>query len=231
MIKKLLIAAIIILVLILLLFGTYKLSKSRTFQLFGDLTHRVETDEKLVALTFDDGPTENIQDVLPLLEKYNAKTTFFVNGKALEENPELGKEIVAAGHDLGNHTYSHEQMVLKSPSFIKKEVESTTKLIRNTGYEGEIDFRPPFGKKLFGLPFYLNKIGMETIMWDVEPDTYASTSNDKIQYVIEHVQPGSIILFHPMYDDSEKVVETLKGILRHLTEEGYEVVTVNTLQQ
>ena len=65
----------------LLLLGTYKLMNSRTYQLFGGLTEQIETNQKLVALTFDDGPTKNVSQILPLLDKYNAKATFFLIGK------------------------------------------------------------------------------------------------------------------------------------------------------
>jgi len=75
--------------------------------------------------------------------------------KRLEKNIEEGRKIAAAGHQIGNHTYSHDRMILKTPSFIKREIESTNHVIRETGYEGPIDFRPPYGKKLIGLPFYL----------------------------------------------------------------------------
>ena len=96
---------------------------ARSFQLFGDLTNRVETNEKVIALTFDDGPTNNVKQILPLLDTYNAKATFFLIGNELEKNLSLGKSIVQSGHQVGNHTYSHNRMVFKTPSFIKEEIE------------------------------------------------------------------------------------------------------------
>lgn len=75
--KKLLVIGLSVVVIVLLLIGTYKLMNSRTFQLFGGLTNQIETEEKVVAITFDDGPTKNVEIILPLLEKYNAKATFF----------------------------------------------------------------------------------------------------------------------------------------------------------
>jgi peptidoglycan-N-acetylglucosamine deacetylase len=147
---------------IILFLGTYKTMNLRTFQFFGDLTYQVETDQKVVALTFDDGPTKVINELLPLLEKYKAKSTFFLIGTDIEKQPEEAKRLVKAGHQIGNHTYSHNRMVFKSLSFIKEELEKTDDLIRQSGYEGEIDFRPPYGKKLVGLPYYLNKHNRET---------------------------------------------------------------------
>jgi peptidoglycan/xylan/chitin deacetylase (PgdA/CDA1 family) len=219
---------LIVLVMVLILFGTYKLMNARTFQLFGRLTSQVETKKKVVALTFDDGPTKNVERIIPVLQKYDAKGTFFLIGKELEQNPQLGKQLVKAGEQIGNHTYSHNRMVFKSPSYIKAEIEKTDKLIRKAGYKGEIDFRPPNGKKLVGLPYYLMKHHRDTITWSIEPDTFYTSTADKVNYVKKNVKPGSIILLHAMYD--EKEIKTLEGILDALSKKGYRFVTVDELQ-
>lgn len=225
--KKLL----IVVIGFLIFFGIYKVMNFRTFQLFGGITDQVETEQKVVAITFDDGPSENVDQLLPLLKKYDVKATFFLIGNDMEKHPEEAKKIVDAGHQIGNHTYSHKRMVFKSPSFIKNEIEKTDELIRKAGYKGEIDFRPPNGKKLVGLPFYLNKHNRETIMWNIEPDTYYSTTSEKVKYVKDNIKPGSIILIHPMYDQTGAELQTIEGILQELTNEGYRFVTVNELQE
>ncbi|MBT2695834.1 polysaccharide deacetylase family protein [Bacillus sp. ISL-40] len=227
--KKLIYSGIGILLVFLLLLGTYKLMNSRTFQLFGGLTDQVKTDQKVVALTFDDGPTKNVEKILPLLQQYNVKATFFLIGNEIEKNPEEAKKIVSAGHQIGNHTYSHQRMVFKSPSYIKEEMEKTDKLIRESGYKGKIDFRPPNGKKLVGLPYYLYKNNRDTITWSLEPDTYYTSATDKVSYVKKNVKPGSIILIHPMYDGTGDELNTIKGILQSLSNEGYKFITVNEL--
>jgi peptidoglycan/xylan/chitin deacetylase (PgdA/CDA1 family) len=204
---------------------------SRTYQLFGRLTEHVETNKKVVALTFDDGPTKNVDQILPLLKKYHAKATFFLIGNELKKNPKEGKKIAEAGNQIGNHTYSHQRMVFKSQSFIKEEIEKTDQLIRQTGYKGEIDFRPPNGKKLIGLPYYLMKHHRDTITWNLEPDTYYTLASHKVNYVSKSVKPGSIILLHPMYDKTGNELKTIEGILNSLTKEGYRFVTVNELQK
>ncbi|MEK4386252.1 polysaccharide deacetylase family protein [Solibacillus sp. FSL W7-1464] len=226
--KKKLIMAVILIVLILA--GLFQVTKLRTFQLFGGLTYQAETEEKVIALTFDDGPTKNVDQLLPLLDKYNAKATFFLIGNEIEKHPEEAKKIIEAGHQIGNHTYSHKRMVLKSPSFIREEIEKTDELIRNIGYEGEIDFRPPYGKKFVGLPYYLNKHNKETIMWSLDPETYYTSVDEKINYVLENIQPGSIILLHPMYDQTGGTSQVVETILKELTNEGYRFVTVDELQ-
>lgn len=227
MTKKLLIAFIL---MALLFAGLFQVTKLRTFQLFGGLTYRAETEEKIIALTFDDGPTKNVDQLLPLLDEYNAKSTFFLIGNEIEKHPEEAKKLVEAGHQIGNHTYSHKRMVLKSPSFIEEEIEKTDELIRSIGYEAEIDFRPPYGKKFVCLSYYLNKTNRETIMWSLDPETYYISVDEKINYVMENIQPGSIILLHPMYDQTGGTLQVVETILKELTNEGYKFVTVDELQ-
>ncbi|MBE7126690.1 polysaccharide deacetylase [Bacillus mycoides] len=229
--KNIIITIVTLFIITVALFGTYKLMNTRSFQLFGGLTNRVETNEKVIALTFDDGPTNNVKQILPLLDRYNAKATFFLIGNELEKNLSLGEDIVQSGHQIGNHTYSHNRMVFKTPSFIKEEIEKTNSIIRQTGYTDKIDFRPPNGKKLIGLPYYLNKNNIETITWDLEPDTFYTSTADKIEYVSKNVKPGSIILLHPMYDESNENLQTIEGILDSLSKKGYQFVTVNELQK
>ncbi|MED1470762.1 polysaccharide deacetylase family protein [Bacillus salipaludis] len=228
--KRMLLSAVILLALFLTLLGTYKLMNSRTYQLFGGITDHVKTNKKVVALTFDDGPTENVDNILTVLDQYHAKATFFLIGNELRQHRDLGKKIAAARHQIGNHTYSHKRMIFKSPNYIKREIEQTDQLIRKTGFKGEIDVRPPNGKKLVGLPIYLNKHHRDTITWNLEPDTFYTSIKNKVNYVKQNIKPGSIILLHPMYDQTGNEQKTIEGILKELTEKGYKFVTVNELQ-
>lgn len=202
---------------------------ARTYQLFGQLTSQVQTANKVVALTFDDGPTKNVDDILQLLEQYNAKATFFLIGEEIEKHPEEAKKIVAAGHQIGNHTHSHKAMIFKSNSFIEQEIEKTDSLIRNLGYTGPIYIRPPYSKKLIIFPYYLYKNNRHTVTWNIEPDTLYKKADDKIDYVKQQIEPGSIILMHPMYDQTGIELQAIEGILQALTAAGYTFVTVEEL--
>lgn len=210
----------------------WHISRSRTFQFFGEVYPRVNTSEKMVALTFDDGPTMKTDEILSILEELNVKVTFFVVGADLEKNLSLGQKIVRAGHELGNHSYAHKRMVLKSYDYIRQEIEKTDQLIRKAGYTGEILFRPPNGKKLFLLPYYLRQHERKTIMWDVEPDSYpeiAGSSREITKHVMENTKPGSIILLHVMFDSRSESVKAIKGIVTGLRERGYRFITVSEL--
>lgn len=206
-------------------------SKSRKFQFFGELITSIPNDDNKIALTFDDGPTENTAAILGKLNELEIKATFFVCGVGIDARPEDAKAIVQAGHDLGSHSYSHQRMILKSYTFYKEEVDRTNELVRASGYEGEIFFRPPYGKKLFVLPYYLNQIDMTTVMWSIEPETILGNdaSPDEIaQYVIDNVESGSIILLHPMYN-AENVLAALDILIPKLQEQGYTFCTVSDL--
>lgn len=214
-------------------YGALHLSSLRNFQLFGHLVDRVDTTSRVVALTFDDGPTpQGTDSILSILQREGIQATFFFTGAELAANPHLASRFVREGHELGNHSFSHRWMILKSPSFIRSELERTDSLIRQAGYAGTIHFRPPYGKKLAGLPWYLSRDRRTTIMWDVEPDSYSEVarSADRIvSHVLENVQPGSIILLHVMYSSRKESLRSVEGIIRGLKEQGYRFVTVSEL--
>jgi peptidoglycan/xylan/chitin deacetylase (PgdA/CDA1 family) len=225
-------------VIFLLIVGLtlFQISKARTFQFFGDLTARVNTNEQVVALTFDDAPTDYTPEVLKTLNDKKIKATFFIIGAELKAHPQIGKSIANAGHELGNHSYSHDRFLLKSQSYIDTEIQTTNKLIRDTGYKGEITFRPPNGKKLLGLPWYLQQHNIKTIMWDVEPDTYVDASADEasktdflVKNTLENTKPGSIILIHPFCKSCTSDRAAIGKIIDDLKQKGYRFVTVSEL--
>jgi peptidoglycan/xylan/chitin deacetylase (PgdA/CDA1 family) len=224
--------AVVVAVLFAVSYGLLTLSRSTTYQLFGDIVPRVETNEKVVALTFDDGPTPLAQEVLQTLAAKNVHATFFLIGAQIGEDPADARAIAASGNQIGNHSWSHDRMVFKTPSFIAREIENTDREIREAGYQGEIQFRPPYGKKLFGLPRYLAQHHRKTIMWDVDPltDRNVDQSTDRIvPFVLSRVRPGSIVLLHPMYKGREATRAAIGPIIDGLHARGFRFVTVNEL--
>ena len=213
--------------------GLYKLMNSRNYQIAGKLVNNIETKDKVVYLTFDDGPTKETSKIIDLLNDLDLKATFFLIGKNIEENKEETKLIIENGHDVGNHTYSHNRMIFKSPSYIKEEIDKTNNLIKSLGYDKEIFFRPPFEKKLFVLPMYLNKINQTTVMWNIEPESYADVSVNAetiANHVKENVNNGSIILLHPMNDSTGKILESIRLIVEELQSEGYRFELLSELR-
>ena len=217
--------------LLLALAGTFAYSKSRTHQLFGTIVPRVETTRKVVALTFDDGPVaEHADEILTALG--TAKATFFLCGAEMEKNPSVAPRLIAAGHEIGNHTFHHDRLIMKRPSYIRSEIESTDALIRAAGWRGPILFRAPYCKKLIALPWYLWRHGRIHITWDVEPNSDPAIDRhaDRIVAdVLTHARPGSIILLHPWYGGREATRAAIVPIVAGLRAKGYDFVTVSEL--
>ncbi len=231
--KRLKVTAIFTLLFLAGFYAFWQVSKSRTFQLMGEIVPRVETQQKVVALTFDDGPTvEGTTEILSILEDNHVKASFFLIGAEIEKNAESTKQIVAAGHEIGNHSYRHERMFFKTPSFIQYELDQTDRLIRNAGYTGEIHFRSPYCKKFLLLPYFLSKRGKKNITFDVEPETFPEIDNnaEKItDYVLTNAKPGSIILLHIMYPSRKESMKAVSSVIKGLKEQGYEFKTVSEL--
>ncbi len=222
---------VLIAVTLIVGFVAWRMSKSRCYQLVGALTCRMETSEKIVALSFDDGPTpEGVDAVLAALEPRKIKATFFLIGDRMEKWPGQGQRLVAAGHELGNHSYSHTRMIGKWPSDYDTEIARTDRLLKAEGAPKPALFRPPFGKRLIGLPLAVERADYRLIMWDVEDD--AKHHPDPKGYaadILARVKPGSIILMHPMYRHNETARDALPLVLDGLKAKGYRVVTVGEL--
>jgi len=160
--------------------------------LYPEAVFRLKTDEKLLCLTFDDGPDPaSTYELIDLLNKYNVKAIFFCDGRAAEKYPELMKLIVSNGHMVGNHGYSHPDGLRTS---IEKYMEDISKADSLTS---SILFRPPFGRMKTGSYRNLKK-KYKIILWDIMPyDFDKNFSSDKsLQVLKKKLRPGSIIVLH-----------------------------------
>lgn len=224
-----------IIVLILLGFMFYQISNARDYQLFGEIVSRIETEKKVVALTLDDGPSIHYTDeVLKILNQHDVKATFFVVGQETHRFKEQAKKIVQQGHELGNHSYTHPRMIFKTLSTIRQEIEKTDEAIRAVGYQGDIHFRAPYTQKLLVLPWYLARTNRLNISWNVGPDSRKTSRlpkdpNTMTHYVLDNIEPGSIILLHTMYENGEASRQALPLIIRGLQKKGYEFLTISEL--
>ena len=213
------------------LVAAWRLSGSRSTQLFGELVTSLPVAESVVALTFDDGPVPVYTDtVLAVLRREDVRATFFVTGNSVARAPDIARRILREGHELGNHSYSHQRMVLMSPSTVREEVEVTDSLIRAVGATGPIHFRPPYGKRLVVLPWYLSRTGRATVLWSIEPDTWFRHHTDMVRHVVESVQPGSIILLHVEIPSRAEGRLALPLVIRELKQRGYRFATVSELR-
>jgi peptidoglycan/xylan/chitin deacetylase (PgdA/CDA1 family) len=233
MIRYLKPVALTALILLLCAASLWQISRARAFQLFGEIIARVETREPVIALTFDDGPSPKyLGGVLQTLADHDVPATFFLVGSSIVEHPEAARTIASAGHEIGNHSFHHPRMVLMSQSRIADEITRTDTAIRDIGYDGPIQFRPPFGKKLIALPRYLAREGRATIMWDVEADDTVSRAMDGAgiaQTAIDDTRAGSIILLHVMYKSGAASRAALGPMIEGLKAKGFRFVRLTEL--
>ncbi|HEX8124612.1 MAG TPA: polysaccharide deacetylase family protein [Allosphingosinicella sp.] len=215
--------------LILALAGAlWAVSNARCFALVGEMICRVETDRPLVALTFDDGPTEQgVDSALAALHAGGARATFFLIGSEVAKRPHLVRRIVAEGHEVANHSLN-KVMIGRSTGFYDREIGETHRRLIAAGASPPTLFRPPYGKKLWGLPAAGRRHGYKMVMIDVEeplvedPRVYADR-------IVRGARPGSILLMHVMYRSNRSAREAMPLVIKGLQARGFRIVTVGEL--
>jgi peptidoglycan/xylan/chitin deacetylase (PgdA/CDA1 family) len=208
--------------------GLWQVSRARCFALTAPVVCRVETAARMVALTFDDGPTAaGVDAILPALQAHGAHATFFLIGQEVARRPDLVARLLATGQEVGDHSYTHRRMVGRAPGFYAREIGDTEALLRKAGASSGL-FRPPYGKKLIGLPLAVRRQGLTIVMWDVEDPETADPRAFAAQ-VVAQARPGSIILVHAMYDTNATGRAAVPLILDGLAAKGLKVVTVGEL--
>lgn len=202
---------------------------SSTFQLFGDYIARVDTLDKVVALTFDDGPHPlHTPRVLEALERHHVKATFFMMGRNVERFPAIARQVLDRGHEIGNHSYSHPKLVLMSPRRVREEIERTDQLLRSIGVSGEIYFRPPHAAKFVVLPYVLQQMKKLSVLGDVDPEEWKRRPAAVMTAsILRQVRPGSIIGLHDPL--GSETLRTLEDTITALAAQGYRFETVSEL--
>jgi peptidoglycan/xylan/chitin deacetylase (PgdA/CDA1 family) len=195
--------------------------------------NRADMEVKVVALTYDDGPSSPYTNqLLDILDRYQVKATFFEIGRNIEKHPEIVPMIVARGHELANHSYSHTDMMFKPREFLLSEIEKTDKLLQELGVKQDsISFRPPFGRRCVVLSDLLSQMHKKLIMWDVNSLDYEKTltAEDIANRVIDNVRSGSIVLMHDSGGDRSKTLAATQAIVKTLQSKGYAFKTVSEL--
>ncbi len=172
--------------------------------------------DRVVALSFDDGPSVNTMTILDILDKYDAKAAFFCIGKKIEENPDMFREIIKRGHIVGNHTYSHtRKMGFISADRFLEEIKKCDKIAEKTANVKLKLFRPPFGIINPKTKKALEKTGHQVIGWNIRPYDAITKSPDVIIHrITKKLTPGDLILLHDNMDKTAALLEQLLVILR-----------------
>lgn len=191
---------------------------------------RLESKEKVVSLTFDDGPSlRTTPKILQILKKYHVRATFFVLGQQVNKNPAILKMILDHGHALGNHSYTHPEMILLSKQAQQREFMKTKESIEKiVGDVPIMWFRPPYGAYTPSIVQMAKTMGMHTVLWSIDPKDWKKPSCAVLQQrVLHQLKPGAIILLHDIH---QSTAQALDGIIRGIMKEGYKIVplTVST---
>ena len=187
-------------------------------------------NKKVIALTFDDGPwKKTTRQTLDILKKNNIKATFFVVGSALQNNPELGKQIIAEGHAIANHTWNHWYHFM-NPQAAAMEIDRTTELIYQvTGVKTNL-FRPPGGHLSNGLVAHAKNKKYATLMWSADSrDFQQPAPATMVNTVLKNARPGGIVLLHDGGGDRTRTIQALPQIIAKLKQQGYSFVTIPEL--
>ena len=192
----------------------------------GVLYRKIDKKKKMVALTYDDGPSANTPKILDTLEKYDAVATFFVVGNRVSTYANTVKRAYGMGCEIGNHTYEHKILTRTDAAGIREQVSKTNAAVKNITGTDPIVMRPPGGcvndtvKSQTGMPMILWSI--DTLDWRTRNAASTKTA------VLDHVKDGDIVLMHDLYEATANASTT---IIPTLVERGYQLVTVSELAE
>jgi peptidoglycan/xylan/chitin deacetylase (PgdA/CDA1 family) len=195
---------------------------------------RLKTTVREVALSFDDGPQAGpvLDTLLAVLAARHAHATFFVIGSELAAHPEIAARLLAAGHELGNHTWTHPHLDSLPMDSVRIQLARTDSLLRALGVKGRILVRPPFGALSDAVVAELKRRHRVVPLFDVDPsyDFPGMAAPDSIvDKTLLWLGPGSILVVHPWYGNDGPALAILPGILERLERFGYRVVTISEL--
>ena len=188
----------------------------------------VKTDQPLIALTIDDGPKPGFtEQLLKIFDDAQIRVTFFTVGKMLEKYPELGQAIIAAGHEIGSHSYNHLDMTTMSEAEVVEDVERSRRVLDSQGFNNVCLFRPPYGKWDDDVLKVLNDHKFIMVLWSAYTCDFGCEYPDQIRRrALALTSPGGIILCHNGVDAT---VKALPEIIEQLKQKGFKFVTVSEL--
>jgi len=199
---------------------------------------RENTSDKVVALTFDDGPSpEWTPKILDALRDAGVKATFFMLGDHVEKYPEIAKRIVQEGHEVGNHTYDHHVLLYYKMDELEKEIKKSEKIIKDTTGVTTKYFRPPKAWLTAAEKQKIEEMGYKTVLWSLNSKDWVTFHDKQItSYILRNIRPGDIILFHDSGGvfgteggNRTQTVKVIPRLVRKLKERGYKFVTINEL--
>jgi peptidoglycan/xylan/chitin deacetylase (PgdA/CDA1 family) len=181
------------------------------------------TSEQSIHLTFDDGPHPTATPrVLKILRQQHIKATFFLVGQYVQQQPELAREIVSEGHSVGNHSYTHPVLFLKSLEFQRQEIRRTNEIIQETVKVRPRGFRPPYGYFDYRTLRIVKTEDQRVVMWDVDGRDFSTKQPGPIiRRVTNNISQGSVILLHDNDSTAGSTLDYLQPLLEDLMQRGF----------
>lgn len=198
----------------------------------GNVTWEVPNNEKLIAITFDDGPDPTYTpQILNLLHQYKAKATFFMIGFRIQRNPYLVNQVLKEGHEIGNHTMNHLYARDASDEKLKSDILEEKNYLQKW-IEKPMLFRPPGGYINDAVLATAKEAGYQIVLWSwhQDPKDWANPGTESIvRHVVTNAKSGDIVLLHDGGSDRSQTVAALTKILPALQKQGYRFVKVSEL--
>jgi peptidoglycan/xylan/chitin deacetylase (PgdA/CDA1 family) len=200
--------------------------------------YRVNVPDKVVALTFDDGPSPVwTPKILDELKRANVKATFFMLGQHVQQYPEIAKRVAAEGHEIENHSYDHHTLFYYKPHELEREIRDAENVIRSVTGQTPRYFRPPKAWLNDAEKKQINGMGYRVVLWSLNSKDWVTFDDKYIhKFIIHHVRPGDIILFHDSGGiftveggNRQETVKTIFRLVEQLKGLGYRCVTVDKL--
>ncbi|MFH1451651.1 MAG: polysaccharide deacetylase family protein [archaeon] len=190
-------------------------------------------NSRKVALTFDDSPSEETLKILKVLKKYNAKATFFVCGKRIKGREKIIKKIISEGHEVGNHTWDHSSLLLKSKKFCIEQISKTDELLKKFGVRSDL-FRPPYFRLGLGAFFACRALDKRIVGGDMIPGDWILKKDDLkiIDKILRKARSGSIIILHDYLEnigEHKRISSLTQEVCKGLIKKNFKLVTVSEL--
>ena len=208
--------------------------RGRAAGVFGRSIWRGPRDRRVLALTFDDGPSEGTPEVLDALAQYGVAATFFQCGANVTRLPGVARAVAAAGHEIGNHSYSHPYLFLRTPRGIESELRRAQQVIEMCTGARPAWFRAPFGVRWFGVGTAQRRLGLAGVMWTAIGYDWSLGAEEVIARMAASASNGAILCLHDgrklrKKPDVSTTVETVRRLVPMLLERGYSFETVSRL--
>ncbi|PYX65636.1 MAG: polysaccharide deacetylase family protein [Acidobacteria bacterium] len=211
-------------------------SMAPTGQWYGRTFTSLARGTKQLALTYDDGPNDpHTMRVLEVLARHNVRATFFLIGRYVQQRPEIVREVVKAGHVIGNHTFTHPLLTFKSSAEVRKELTDCRSAIQDAVGKHSSLFRPPFGGRRPAVLRIARELGLEPIMWNVTGYDWNAPAATVIEKkVSSQIRGGDVILLHDgghkrMGADRSQTVLATDHLITRYKSEGYDFATIQQM--